>query len=115
MFELTETIDIPELEGGADEQLGETIKGGFPRIKICDKEFIRKINERKPREFSNKDILKIKDILDKKKNTQEINPLFNLFTDTTDDVVISGGGYNNNPKQINGISIDAIIGLKTKK
>jgi hypothetical protein len=114
MFELTETIDIPELEGGEDTQvLSETIKGGFPRIKICDKEFIKKINERKPREFSNKDILKIKDILDKKKNTPEINPLFNIFVDSPDDVVISGGENNN--KQINGISIDTIIGLKAKK
>jgi hypothetical protein len=49
MFELTETIDIVELEGGNNnEQISETIKGGFPRIKICDKEFIKKINERKP-------------------------------------------------------------------
>ena len=111
MFELTETIDIVELEGGNNnEQISETIKGGFPRIKICDKEFIKKINERKPTEFSNKNILKIKDILEKKKNIQEVNPLFNLLTDSTENEVIISGGFKT--EKINGISIDTIIGKK---
>jgi hypothetical protein len=114
MFDLTDTISIFELEGGKkSEQISETIKGGFPRIKICDKEFIKKINERRPREFSNTNILKIKDILEKKKNIQEINPLFNLLSDSTENVVVISGGDNEKKnKKINGISIDTIIGKK---
>jgi hypothetical protein len=43
------------------------IKGGFPPVKICDDEFLKKYEDRKPREFSNKNIISIKDMLASKK------------------------------------------------
>jgi len=109
MFELTETIDFPELNGGDNSSTKvELVKGGFPRIRICDEEFVRKINEKKPREFSNKDVLTIKEIIQSKKNEQ----LFDLLdspniTNVID--VINGG---NETKKINGIPISSIIGKK---
>ncbi len=103
MFELTETIDIPELSGGSESV--EPIKGGFPRIRICDEEFIRKINERKPREFSKKDVLTIKEIIKSKRNEH----LFDLLDSPNITNVIEGGGET---KKINGIPISSIIGKK---
>jgi len=109
MFELTETIDIDNnyniQSGGKERELGELIKGGFPRIRICDTEFVRKLNEHKPREFSNKNILSIKEIISLKKT----EPLFDTITETTN-VIVDGGNFNN--KKINGISINSIIGKK---
>lgn len=109
MFELTETIDIDNKSniqlGGNDKELGELIKGGFPRIRICDTEFVRKLNEHKPREFSNKNILSIKEIISLKKN----EPLFDTITDTPN-VIVNGGDFDN--RKINGISINSIIGKK---
>lgn len=112
MFELTETIDMLELEGGNDNQVNESIKGGFPRIKICDEEFIRKINERKPREFSNKDVLTIKEIIKLKKT----EPLFDFLTESVQPVNIDSSTMTGGTeKKINGISIDTIIGKKFSK
>jgi hypothetical protein len=87
-----------------EDLIGEFIKGGFPRIKICDKDFIKKLNERKPREFSSKDILRIKDIMSAKKS----EPLFDLMTESPNIVVEGDSEF----KQINGISIKTIIGKK---
>ncbi len=109
MFELTETIDIHELDGGSETV--ERVKGGFPRIKICDEEFIRKINERKPREFSKTDILPIKEILKTKKN--DINndkDLFNLIDSPSSIINTISGGVETNDRKINGVSISSIIG-----
>jgi len=104
MFELTETIDFPELNGGNNKV--EQIKGGFPRIRICDEEFVKKINERKPREFSKKDVLTIKEIIKSKRNEQ----LFDLLDSPNITNVIDGGNETN--KKINGIPISSIIGKK---
>lgn len=108
MFELTETIEIDQnnLSGGSGSEAssGELIKGGFPRIRICDEEFLRRLNDRKPREFSNKEILPIKQLLERKKS----EPLFDSIETTN--IIIDGG--SDNKKKINGISIDAIIGKK---
>lgn len=101
MFELTETIDLTELSGGSDQV--ERVKGGFPRIRICDEEFVRKINERKPREFSKKDVLTIKEIIKSKRNEH----LFDLMDSPGMTNVIDGG---NEDKKINGILISSIIG-----
>ena len=107
MFELTETIDFPELNGGSTEkETAEAIKGGFPRIRICDEEFIKKINERKPREFSKKDILPIKQIIQSKKS----EPLFDLLTDSPNSTNIIEGGSNEKKDKINGVLISSIIG-----
>jgi hypothetical protein len=115
MFELTETIDIEHidqnkniLKGGNKKEFGELIKGGFPRIRICDEEFLRKIDERKPREFSNDKIISIKQLLEKKK-TQIEDPFINIAESLN---IISGGEDTSRSKKINGISIDAIIGKK---
>jgi hypothetical protein len=89
-----------------------TIKGGFPRIKICDNEITKKILEKKPREFSNNKIMSIKDMLKMKKKTESS---FNLLSNSN---IISGFHSNNEimniikdtNDEINGISIDLITG-----
>jgi len=89
-----------------------TIKGGFPRIKICDNEITKKILEKKPREFSNNKIMSIKDMLKMKKKTESS---FNLLSTSN---IISGFQSNNEimniikdtNDEINGISIDLITG-----
>lgn len=89
-----------------------TIKGGFPRIKICDNEITKKILEKKPREFSNNKIMSIKDMLKMKKKTESS---FNLLSNSN---IISGFQSNNEimniikdtNDEINGISIDLITG-----
>lgn len=103
MFELTETIDIEQNTNILKKS--ELVKGGFPRIKVCDEDFLRKLNERKPREFSSDKIISIKHLLEKKKT--QIEDPFNSMGETLN--VIMTGGENN---IINGISIDAIIGKK---
>ena len=97
-------------------QIDSIIKGGFPRIKICDIEITKKILEKKPREFSNNKIISIKDMLKMKKKTETSlnllsdpqiinglqsnfvsdNEIMNIIKDTND--------------EINGISIDLITG-----
>jgi hypothetical protein len=97
-------------------EINNTIKGGFPKIKICDTEITKKILEKKPREFSNNKIISIKDMLKMKKKTESSlnllsdpqminslqysfasnNEIMNIIKDTND--------------EINGISIDLIIG-----
>ena len=89
-----------------------TIKGGFPRIKICDNEITKKILEKKPREFSNNKIMSIKDMLKMKKKTESS---FNLLSSSN---IISGFQSNNEimniikdtNDEINCISIDLITG-----
>ena len=103
-------------------QIDSIIKGGFPRIKICDIEITKKILEKKPREFSNNKIISIKDMLKMKKKTETSlnllsdpqiingfqssfsseNEIMNIIKDTND--------------EINGVSIDLITGrLKKSK
>jgi len=88
----------------------ELIKGGFPRIKKCDLEFIKKLTEKKPREFSNTKIMSIKEIIKAKKNDSIINLITepNIFINKD----INKLDINSNIKKINNISIDAIIGKK---
>jgi hypothetical protein len=96
------------------------IKGGFPRIKICDNEITKKILEKKPREFSHQKIISIKDMLKMKKKSETSlnllsdpqminglqssffseNEIMNIIKDTND--------------EINGVSIDLITGRLNK-
>ena len=62
------------------------IKGGFPRIKICDNEITKKILEKKPREFSHQKIISIKDMLKMKKKSE--TP-YMFFCHTSDKFVLT--------------------------
>jgi len=100
------------LNGGDNIEL---IKGGFPRIKICDSEIIKKITEKKKREFSNKNIISIKDMINSKKS--ESLSLINLITEPNIFINKEIGKDLNlvnleSEKKINNISIDIIIGKK---
>jgi hypothetical protein len=100
-------MKINKLQGGENnETKGEFIKGGFPRIKICDENFIKKINDRKQKQFSSKTIMKISEIMSAK--TNDTTSLFDFMTDTPTVIMEN----NDDLKQINGISIDTIIGKK---
>ena len=97
-------------------EINNTIKGGFPKIKICDTEITKKILEKKPREFSNNKIISIKDMLKMKKKTesslnllsdpQMINSLQSSFASNNEIMNI----IKDTNDEINGISIDLIIG-----
>jgi hypothetical protein len=98
------------LNGGNNIEL---VKGGFPRIKICDNEIIKKITEKKQREFSNKNIISIKDMINSKKSES----LIDLITEPN--IFINKENRKNlnlvnleSEKKINNISIDIIIGKK---
>jgi hypothetical protein len=98
------------LNGGNNIEL---IKGGFPRIKICDNEITKKITEKKQREFSNKNIISIKDMISSKKSEF----LLDLITEPNIFVNKEIGKDLNlvnleSDKKINNISIDVIIGKK---
>jgi hypothetical protein len=98
-------MKINKINGGTnDDKDGEFIKGGFPRIKICDDAFIKKIKERKPREFNRGNILRIKDIIATKKE----DSLFDLMTESPTLIIEGDAEF----KKINGISIETIIGKK---
>ena len=113
----SETDDVNDIDLSQIDRLMNiininTIKGGFPRIKICDNEITKKILEKKPREFSNNKIMSIKDMLKMKKKTESS---FNLLSSSN---IISGFQSNNEimniikdtNDEINGISIDLITG-----
>ena len=72
----SETDDVNDIDLSQIDRLMNiininTIKGGFPRIKICDNEITKKILEKKPREFSNNKIMSIKDMLKMKKKNRK--------------------------------------------
>ena len=106
--------------GGNSENTIDIIKGGFPRIKICDDEITKKILEKKPREFNNKTIMSIKDMLNTKKSDSIIDLITepNIFIDKeigNDNESILNIIYNENEKKINNISIDLIMGKSMSK
>ena len=86
------------------------IKGGFPRIKICDTEITKKILEKKPREFSHNKIMSIKDMLKLKKKIEPSSNIFNNINSINEDINIIEDNAN-----INGISIDLITGKSKSK
>jgi len=89
----------------------EQIKGGFPRIKICDEEFIKKITERKPREFNSKNIISIKEMISHKKSNI-INILDRDYgLDSKLNIVYNNSDYD----KINGFDIDIISKKYNKK
>lgn len=111
MFTFSDSLSNIKLVGGENnlDNTCDKIQGGFPRIIICDQEFIQKINSRKPREFSNKDVLTIKEIIQSKKT----EPLFDILSDTNNiNIDDMNGGNIDKKKKINGVSIESIIGKK---
>ena len=97
-------IDLSQIDNLINIININTIKGGFPRIKICDTEITKKILEKKPREFSHNKIMSIKDMLKlKKKIEPSYSSLLNITNDTMN--IIPGP-----ESKINGVSIDLITG-----
>ena len=117
MFEYSENLNDINLQGGSTKNIIESIKGGFPRIKICDSEIIKKILEKKPKEFSNKNIMSIKDMIKIKKSDAIIDLIIepNIFINKSKDTsILNIIKEDNEITKINNISIDLIIG-NTKK
>ena len=115
MFELSDTIDNIYLEGGSVSKSLDLVKGGFPRIKICDNEIVQKIINKKPREFSNKNIMSIKEMINSKKSEQE--SIIDLIIDQPNIIIDRESGSHLNiindsqySKKINNIPIDFIVG-----
>jgi CO dehydrogenase/acetyl-CoA synthase alpha subunit len=106
MFELTDTFSDIYLEGGNTTKPLDLVKGGFPRIKICDNKIVQNIINKRPREFSNKNIMSIKEMINSKKSNQE--PMIDLIIDQPNIIIDrESGSYL---KKINNIPIDFIIG-----
>jgi hypothetical protein len=106
--------------GGNSENNIDVIKGGFPRIKICDNEIAKKILEKKPREFNNKKIMSIKDMLNIKKSDSIIDLITepNIFINKQigiNDNSMLNIIHDESEKKINNISIDLIIGKSMSK
>jgi len=92
----------------------DIINGGFPRIQLCDIEFVNKLLEKKPREFSNTNIISIKDILanKKKNNINNIISEPNIFIDRNIEYL---NIINTDSEKINNININVFTKNRIKK
>ena len=104
-------IDLSQIDSLINIININTIKGGFPRIKICDTEITKKILEKKPREFSHNKIMSIKDMLKLKK---KIEPSSNLLNRVNGIINEEMNIIEDNNVNINGVAINLITGKNQK-